>query len=197
MGRTQSGYRQILRVLLPILIAFLATDAFGGSIRSFGVSLGAGVSDRIEAVSIPLQLEIGLHLPEVLERSVRETPIRVEWTVKAWVAPILGEQTTAEAGFNPVGFRLAWDGGQRLVPFIDLSAGILVTGIRGIGAGGGFQFSEGGGAGFQWFWSPRTAVSLSYHYRHMSNARIYDQNAGLDTHSVILGMHWFPERVAK
>ena len=197
MGASRRLVRRFWQGGVVVWALLLATEAAGGWIRFYGVTLGEGVSERIEAVMVPVQVEIGLRLPEIFEKPLRETPIRVEWLLEAWVAPIVGQRNTVEAGVNPVGLRVAFDGGQSLVPFVDLSGGIMVTGLRQVGTGGGFQFSESVRAGFQWFVTAETAVSLSYQYRHMSNARIYDQNAGLDTHYALLGFHWFPDRVAK
>jgi len=166
-------------------------------IRSFGVTVGGGASERIEAVVVPVQVELGLRLPELVDKPLSDASIRVEWTFKLWASAILGPENTAEGGLNPIGLRVAFDRGQRWVPFAEVGLGVMGTGLREAKTGGPFQFDQTAGGGVQWFLDPRTASSLSYQYRHMSNSRIYDQNSGLDTHFALLGLHWFPQRFAK
>ena len=175
----------------------MLSGASEGLIRSYGVGLGGGASERIEAVVVPVQFELGLRLPEVIDGPLSSVSIRAEWIFKVWAGAIIGQDDTVEGGLNPIGLRIAWDAGQSLVPFVDFSGGLMGSGLRKARIGGAFQFNESFGGGLQWFLDPGTAVSLSYQYRHMSNSRIYDQNSGLDTHFALLGIHWFPRRVAK
>jgi hypothetical protein len=190
--------RGVLLVTICVLLSLLVpAPAAADRIRSYGVMVGGGASERIEAVVVPVQLELGLRLPELIDQPLRDASIRVEWTFKLWASAILGQENTAEGGLNPIGLRVAWDWGQRWVPFGEVGLGVMGTGLRNVKTGGPFQFDQTAGGGVQWFLDPRTAISLSYQYRHMSNSRIYDQNSGLDTHFALLGLHWFPRRFAK
>ena len=197
MGGSRAFVGVVSVLVFSLIVAQPQAGAEEGWIRSVGGSLGGGASTRTQAVILPLELDLGLRLPELLDRPLVDASLRVEWIIKAWVAPIVGQQNTAEVGLNPIGLRVALDAGQKWVPFAGFGLGILATGLRDVRTGGGFQFNESFGLGLAWFWTPKSALSVSYRYRHVSNAGIYDRNGGLDTQYALLGIHWFPERVAK
>ena len=190
--------RGVLLLRISLLLGLMVpAPAAASPVLSYGVTVGGGASERIEAVVVPVQVELGLRLPELIDKPLSDASIRAEWTFKLWASAILGQENTAEGGLNPIGLRVAWDRGQRWVPFVEVGLGVMGTGLRKAKTGGAFQFDQTAGGGVQWFLDPRTAISLSYQYRHMSNSRIYDQNSGLDTHFALLGLHWFPRRFAK
>ena len=83
-------------------------------IRSYGLTVGGGASERIEAVVVPVQVELGLRLPEVVDKPLSDAAIRVEWTFKLWASAILGQENTAEGGLNPIGLRVAFDRGAAM-----------------------------------------------------------------------------------
>lgn len=197
MKRIGAGRGMFLAAIAALLGLMPPGPAAADRIRSYGLTVGGGASERIEAVVVPVQVELGLRLPEVVDKPLSDAAIRVEWTFKLWASAILGQENTAEGGLNPIGLRVAFDRGQRWVPFAEVGLGVMGSGLRKAKTGGSFQFDQTAGGGVQWFLDPQTAISLSYQYRHMSNSRIYEQNSGLDTHFALLGLHWFPQRFAK
>ena len=166
-------------------------------VEALSFRTGAGHSERADVQIVPFMLSLRLRMPELIDRPLRSVDLSLEWMIEGWVAPLFGPETTFEIGTNPIAFRLAWDASRRVRPFGEIGIGLLYTGLRDIGTGGGFQFNEFAGAGVEWFVSDEWSLSLAYRYRHMSNSGIYDQNAGLDTHYGLIGLSWYPKRVAE
>jgi lipid A 3-O-deacylase len=81
--------------------------------------------------------------------------------------------------------------GSRFVPFFDLGAGLTATDIRAPDLGGPFQFNLQPGAGVNYFLRDDLALSVEYRLLHMSNARLYQPNLGVNTSMVLAGLNWF------
>lgn len=172
------------------------TDSAAPLLEAVSFRTGAGHSERADVQIVPLMFVARLRMPEVIDRPLRSVDLSFEWMIEAWMAPLFGPETTFEIGTNPIAFRLAWDVSPKVRPFGELGIGLLYTGLRDIGTGGGFQFDQFAGAGVEWFLARDLSLSLAYRYRHMSNSSIYEANAGLDTHYGLIGLSWYPNRVA-
>jgi hypothetical protein len=81
--------------------------------------------------------------------------------------------------------------GTRWVPFVDCGAGITATSIREPDLGGVFEFNLQAAAGVQWFVRDNVALTLEARYLHLSSARIYRPNLGLNTIAAMAGVTFF------
>ncbi len=81
--------------------------------------------------------------------------------------------------------------GTRCIPFVDIGAGVTGTDIREPDLGGPFQFNLQGGIGIGWLVKDNLAVSLEGRYLHLSSARIYDPNLGVNTIIGLVALNWF------
>ena len=81
--------------------------------------------------------------------------------------------------------------GTRLIPFLDLGAGVTATDIGNPDLGSNFQFNLQAGAGVNCFLSDHVALGLEYRYLHLSSARISTPNLGVNTSLFLAGVNWF------
>lgn len=88
-----------------------------------------------------------------------------------------------------------FDLGSRLSPYIEGGLGILYQDYQGYDLGGGFSFTEMAGAGLSYFLDDNLSLNLGYRFRHTSNASLYDENDGMNSHAFLAGFSYFlPQR---
>ncbi len=100
-----------------------------------------------------------------------------------------------EAGLMLPVLSYHFDLGARLSPYIEGGLGVLYQDYQGYDLGGGFSFTEMAGAGLSYFLDNNVSLSLGYRFRHSSNASLYDENDGRNSHSFLAGFsYFFPRR---
>ena len=70
--------------------------------------------------------------------------------------------------------------GTRWVPFVDLGAGVSLTGIRGPDLSSIFEFNLQAGGGVHWFLKDNLAVTLEVRLLHLSDAEMTSPNLGVN-----------------
>jgi len=83
------------------------------------------------------------------------------------------------------------DLGIPVYPYIEGGLGVLYTDLRGYHLGGHFSFLETGGVGASYFLNDHMALNVGWRYRHISNAGLYDDNAGLNSGIFLAGFSYF------
>ena len=99
-----------------------------------------------------------------------------------------------EFAFTPLLLDYRYDTGSPLVPFFDGGEGIVLTTLDALRLGGPFEFSSQFGGGLHYFFAAEDAVTIAVRYRHISNAGIKNENSGLNTFFVTVGIGRFPDR---
>jgi hypothetical protein len=95
-------------------------------------------------------------------------------------------------GANPVGLQMNFRRGKRFQPLWDFEGGFLHFTERVLSRSGSqFQFTVATGPGAQIFLTHRTALSIGYHYHHLSNANISNSNPGTDTNQIYFSFSLF------
>lgn len=80
---------------------------------------------------------------------------------------------------------------DRLAPYIEGGLGMLYTDLRGYSLGGHFSFTETLGVGVAYFLDANMTLNLGWRFRHVSNAGIYENNAGLNSYMFLAGFTYF------
>jgi hypothetical protein len=163
-------------------------------LREIGFRVAYGYSTRQDVQVIPFYAHAGWFLPEVVDAPLRGCNLDLEYLLEGWIGGVTGPQNAIELGINPIGFKLSYDAGQVVVPYFTGGVGVMYTGLQGIELGGPFEFNETVGAGIEIFAREDLAVTVGFRYRHVSNAGIEDNNAGLDTLFGQIGLSWYRER---
>ena len=81
--------------------------------------------------------------------------------------------------------------GTRVVPFIDLGAGVSATGIGHPDLSGTFEFNLQAGTGAHWFLRDNLALTIEGRFMHMSDASISKPNLGLNGITGLAGVTLF------
>lgn len=163
-------------------------------LRELGFRVEYGSSTQRNIQVVPFSVHAGWLFPDCIDAPLARLNLDLEYRVEGWIAGVTGPQNAIEVGINPIGFKLAYDAGQRVVPYFAAGIGVLYTGLQGVGIGGPFQFNETAGVGVEIFLERDLSLTLGYRYRHVSNADIYEDNRGIDTQFGTIGLSWYPKR---
>jgi lipid A 3-O-deacylase len=100
-------------------------------------------------------------------------------------------QNGSARGITPlVRYRFLAD--ERLVPFVQLGAGILALDFHLRRQADGFNFTPQAGLGLHYVVWERVALTGEWRYHHISNAGIHERNGGIDSALVLFGVTFFP-----
>jgi hypothetical protein len=81
----------------------------------------------------------------------------------------------------------------RIIPFLELGAGILYTDLDPKGFGSCFDFTPQAGLGIRYRLGHDTFLRFSYRVHHISNGGIdRDNNVGINSHFFSVGISFFP-----
>jgi len=158
---------------------------------SFGFQVGYAVENAIPRNISHINLlinqpQLGLTVSNFQRGPVRRFEILNEGILGYSVHPgghLLGHSLLFRFDGKPHG---------RIVPFLDVGAGILHTKLdtRAPELSGHLQFLPQAGLGIQYFFSPQRAVVFEYRYVHMSNAGIEQPNEGYNASMLTIGFRW-------
>lgn len=76
----------------------------------------------------------------------------------------------------------------KVVPFLELGAGILYTDLDPERFGSQFNFTPQAGGGIRYELGPDRFLKLSYRYHHISNADLDEENRGIDSNFFSIGL---------
>ena len=127
-------------------------------------------------------------------------PLSVRWVFDAVPMALVGDRYTSTGrraysygiGGSPIGAQVNFVHFRRVEPFLTSGGGFLYFNHRMFGTTQQFNFTAQLGGGVQLFTSSRrTAIDLGYKYHHISNANLANQNPGLDSHMLFIGLSVF------
>jgi hypothetical protein len=127
-------------------------------------------------------------------------PFAVRWVFEAVPLALVGDPNTSNghrayaygAGGSPIGAQVNFVHYRHIEPFLTSGGGFLYFNHRMFGTTQQFNFTAQLAGGVQLFNSShRTAIDLGYKYHHISNANLANQNPGLDSHMLFIGLSLF------
>ena len=127
-------------------------------------------------------------------------PFAVRWVFDTVPVALVGDPHTSNGhrayaygvGGSPIGAQVNFVHFRRIEPFLTSGGGFLYFNHRMFGTTQQFNFTAQLGGGVQLFTSSRrTAIDLGYKYHHISNANLANQNPGLDSHMLFVGLSLF------
>jgi opacity protein-like surface antigen len=80
---------------------------------------------------------------------------------------------------------------SRFVPYVQAGAGLTCTDVNRDLTGQNFNFNLDLGAGVRYFVTRNCSVNLEYRYQHISNARMSNNDLGVNAHGPMLGLSFF------
>jgi lipid A 3-O-deacylase len=81
--------------------------------------------------------------------------------------------------------------GGRLIPFVQLGAGLLALDANLRSQSDGISFTPQGGLGLHYFISDRAAITGEWRLHHISNASIHENNLGINSSLFMIGFTYF------
>lgn len=127
-------------------------------------------------------------------------PFAVRWVFDTVPVALVGDPRTRDShrayaygvGGSPIGAQVNFVHYRHVEPFLTSGGGFLYFNHRMFGTTQQFNFTAQLGGGVQLFTSSRrTAIDLGYKYHHISNANLANQNPGLDSHMLFVGLSLF------
>jgi hypothetical protein len=127
-------------------------------------------------------------------------PFAVRWVFDAVPVALVGDRYTSTGrraysygvGGSPIGAQVNFVHYHHIEPFLTSGGGFLYFNHRMFGTTQQFNFTAQLAGGVQLFTSSRrTAIDLGYKYHHISNANLANQNPGLDSHMLFIGLSLF------
>jgi hypothetical protein len=128
------------------------------------------------------------------------SPFAVRWVFDLVPVVMVGDRYTSSGrraysyglGGSPIGAQVNFVHYRHIEPFLTSGGGFLYFNHRMFGTTQQFNFTAQLGGGVQLFTSSRrTAIDLGYKYHHISNANLANQNPGLDSHMLFMGLSVF------
>ncbi|HEX8288261.1 MAG TPA: acyloxyacyl hydrolase [Pyrinomonadaceae bacterium] len=146
--------------------------------------------------NVSYQYMFGVTPLAVFTKNEVVNPEYVSPTATPTIAPTKRE-TTYGLGFQPVNFKFIFLAKNRLKPYAQVGAGILVTNKAvPVSRSTLFQLTGDFGGGLMYMLSPNKAVSLGYKYFHISNGNINGKinNPGFNANVFYLNYSFFWNR---
>jgi lipid A 3-O-deacylase len=160
----------------------------------FGLRSGYSISQR-NVDMVPVHLRVGYTLFKgkkwLFPSGALEVSAEPFASVITSITRPSNRSGSTEFGLGLPVLTYYFDLGNSLYPYIEGGLGLLYTDLRGYNLGGHFQFLETVGAGATYFLSNNLAINLGWRYRHISNANIYKDNAGLNSSIILAGFSYF------
>jgi len=92
-------------------------------------------------------------------------------------------------GVTPLQFSYSFESPKgRFSPYLFAGAGVLWANVNRRETRSDTNFNLQGGAGARYRMTERTALILEYRHIHISNAGLHEDNAGLNTHTFLVGV---------
>ena len=92
-------------------------------------------------------------------------------------------------GLTPV-LRYRFDYWDRLKPFVEGAAGVLLTDVGAPSLGSVFEFYQQAGGGLEWRQTETLSLTVQSRFVHVSNAGITRSNRGINNLFFFLGANW-------
>lgn len=153
----------------------------------FGYAVENAIPRNVSHINLLIaQPQLGLIIRDFQSGPVRRFEILDEGILGNSVHPgghLLG---------NSLLFRFDGKPYTRIMPFLDVGAGVLHTTLdrRAPELSGHLEFLPQAGLGVQYFFRPQRALVFEYRYVHMSNAGIEPPNHGFNASMLTIGFRW-------
>jgi hypothetical protein len=168
-------------------------DVYGRDLHLFSFRFSRVIGTK---KNVSYQYMFGVTPLAVFTKNEVVNPDYISPTATPNVAPTKRE-TTYGTGFQPVNFKFIFLAKNRLKPYAQVGAGILVTNKAApVPRSTLFQFTGDFGGGLMYMLSPKKAVSLGYKYFHISNGNINGKinNPGFNANVFYLNYSYFWNR---
>lgn len=132
----------------------------------------------------------GFDIKPATEKMGLKPPGHLEFVVEPLANVVVSPNTNTEVGCSFL-LKYGLDLAHRFLVFAEGGLGMLYMTQHTVEQGTQYNFLPQGGAGVQYFFNKRWALTGSYRFRHLSNAGISSRNSGINTHLALVGISFF------
>lgn len=184
----------LLAAVASVCSAQAPSDAMHKGAWDLGVwgGGGSGLGDRSDWKFVTAGVRVGKVL--TAEHGSGFLRGNLEWS--ADVIPVYyvmqPVRNTYGASFTPVLLKWNFTGGKKVVPFVELGGGVLFTTFEVPPTTSTVNFTPQARFGVHIFTRPKSALTISGGYEHISNAGMTNPNPGVNAILMVrLGYNWF------
>lgn len=139
---------------------------------------------------IALIWHLGFDLKRIFSRLEDNRGI-LTFIMEPEISPVISPaENDVELGIS-FGLKYRYPLTQKLSGYVLVSVGPHYITVKSTDQADGFIFFDTVGAGFSFFLTEKTALSLEYRFRHISNAHTQEPNAGIESHIGAIGYSMF------
>ena len=192
--------RQILGWMIGVLVLGGATSLRAADLLpqpgswELGIRSGYSIGQR-HVDMVPVHLRIGYTLFKgkqwVIPRGALEIGIEPFASVITLISNPNKRSGSLELGGALPVLTYYFDLGYGIYPYLEGGLGMLYTDLRVYHLGGHFSFMETFGTGVAYFLNDNVALNVGWRFRHISNASLYKDNAGLNSDVFMAGVSYF------
>ncbi|HDN86041.1 MAG: hypothetical protein DRP68_05905 [Candidatus Omnitrophota bacterium] len=159
-------------------------------IEVFTGYLSASLDEKQDYIGIPFFFSFDFSSQEVLNKVSLKGKSRLSFIVELFTTLIVQPDTNLEGGLNFLA-KYKFNFTKNIKPYIKGGVGIVYMSQHTREQGSQYNFLPQIGAGFHYFVSENSAISLEYRYRHLSNAGTKRPNKGIETNLALIGFSFF------
>jgi lipid A 3-O-deacylase len=138
---------------------------------------------------IALIWQFGFDLRRVFSR-LEDNRGTLAFIIEPEINPVIAPENDVEFGIS-FGVKYRYPFTQRLSGYVLGSVGPHYITVQSQDQANGVIFFNTVGAGFSFFLTEKTALSLEYRFRHISNADAKEPNVGIESHIGAIGYSMF------
>lgn len=156
---------------------------------SFITGFGTGNIDEGNYQPLLLIWHIGIDLNRFFH-AIKDWDGKFLLYLEPQINPVVNPETDIECGIG-FGLKFMYPVTNNLSAYILGSTGPHYISVNTEKQANGFIFSNTIGAGFYYFLTKKSAITVGYRFRHMSNAETSNPNNGIDNHFGTIGYSIF------
>jgi len=166
------------------------TDAMRSDMES-SVIVGYGAGDVEEGNYEPILLiwRLGMNLKQFFPSLANHSGTLSAY-IEPQINPVFDRETDIEFGVG-LGLKYMHSLSDSVGAYLVGSVGPHYISVKTSDQANGFIFSDTIGAGFSFFITEKSAITVEYRLRHMSNAGMEKPNGGINTHFGTIGYSVF------
>lgn len=180
----------LLGIFLLTGICF-ADEAKSGCIQGIEFFTGfekAKLHAKDDFIKSPFIIDIDFNLKPHLEKIGLHLPGLFQFQLEPFISPIYSPDANVELG-NGFIFKLGiLPETSKFQPYVKAGIGMLYMTQQTREQSTQFNFFETAGVGAHYFFTEKTAFTLEYRYRHVSNSGIKHPNHGINSQFALLGL---------
>ena len=187
----------ITRILLAVffILCLSSVPSFALELQSVGFLSGymsGDLKNQDDMEVVPLMATFGFDLRPFAEKFGIETKGILQMQIEPFISPILSPSSNMEMGLGTM-FKYAFPLTDTFMPYLKFGTGMYYFTLNTREQGTQFNFASSAVAGFSWYFKEDATLDCEYRYRHVSNCGMSDNNGGIDTESILMGVTFYFE----